>query len=1013
MVYPAARLLLRRATAALCFLLPLCACHSAQALEQVSVQLKWLHHFQFAGYYAAQEKGFYREEGLEVTIREGGPATEVEDEVVSGRADFGVGTSALLLRRARGEDLVVLGQIFQHSAAILLTPRKSGIRTVADMAGRRFMYSNQHGDMLALLMKNGVSEKNILQVPHRGDPRDLIKGKADLMMAYSFNEPFILEQVGEPYLVFSPITYGIDFYGDNFFTTRANIDARRDQVEAFRKATLRGWRYALANKAEVADLILAKYSRERSRDWLLFEANQMESLIQPTLVEMGYQSPSRWQHISEVFARIGMLPDGFDPSGIIYDPRPGENYRLLLGILLICGTVIAILTATVMKFRQLNQSLKQEVSERKSAEEAFRESEERLRVIFDTSQAGIVMVDPQGTIRFANKRMAEMFGTSYGELIGSSYVSHLHPDQCAVGSALMLKLISGEVDQASTERHYKSGKDGGFWGYLSGRRLETPDGKLRALVGIISDITDRIKADEARGKALMLVETLLEQSPMGIIVFEGETGHCIRLNRAAAEISGGVPEAIVGCSFRESASWREAGLVDVAEVVLADGVARPFETDLHTSNGREVTLRCYLSRFVVEERAHLLVLGQDITEERRLERENRRIEAQMLNMQKLESLGVLAGGIAHDFNNILTGIVGNITFAQLALDPSEKASGPLLKAEKACQRAAELASQLLTFARGGQPIKRAFSVKPLVGESASLVLRGTNVRGRIDIPDALSIIEADEGQISQAFNNIVINAVHAMPGGGTLRIAGADETLEPGNRLGLAPGNYVRLSFSDEGCGISEEDLKRIFDPYFTTKTGGTGLGLASTHSIIKKHEGVILVESKPGKGTTFTIYLPSTGEASMADGVEEQVPAQAKGGGSVVVMDDEEMIRDLAWAMLTELGYQVRTCSDGGEAVELYRGSRAAGTPLSAVIMDLTIPGGMGGKEAARRILEIDPGARLIVSSGYSNDPVMSDYQSFGFCATLVKPYCAREIARVLSLALPREGSGSPCQGG
>lgn len=175
----------------------------------------------------------------------------------------------------------------------------------------------------------------------------------------------------------------------------------------------------------------------------------------------------------------------------------------------------------------------------------------------------------------------------------------------------------------------------------------------------------------------------------------------------------------------------------------------------------------------------------------------------------------------------------------------------------------------------------------------------------------------------------------------------------------------------------------------------------------------MILVESKLGKGTSFTIHLPSTGASSLAAGVEEQVPAQAPGGGSVAVMDDEEMIRDLTGAMLTELGYQVRTCSDGAEAVELYRGSRAAGTPLSAVIMDLTIPGGMGGKEAARRILEIDPGACLIVSSGYSNDPVMSDYQSFGFCATLVKPYSAREVARVLSLALPKEGSGSPCRGG
>ncbi|WP_026842611.1 ABC transporter substrate-binding protein [Citrifermentans bremense] len=973
----------------------------ALALEKATVQLKWLHHFQFAGYYAALEKGFYRRAGLDVTIKEGGPRTEVEDEVLSGRADFGVGTSAILLRRARGEDLVVLGQIFQHSAAVLITPRSTGIRSIADMARRRFMYSNQHGDMLTLLRQNGVSEKELVQVPHNGDPRDLIRGKADVMMGYSFNEPFILEQEGVPYLLFSPLTYGIDFYGDNFFTTRANIEAKPELARAFRKATLEGWRYAMANKSEIVDLILAKYSREKSRDWLMFEANQMESLIQPTLVELGYQNPERWRQIGESFAKLGMVPEGFDSTGVSFDPAPGKYYRVILQILLVCGSVIAVLVVIVMKFKQLNGSLKAQVAERKAAEEALRESEERLRVIFETSQAGIVMVDPKGVIRFANKRMAEMFGCPHDKLIGSDYKSHLHPEQCEVGSKLMEQLIRGEMEQACTERRYLCGEHGDFWGYLSGRRLEAPDGKLQALVGIISDITDRIKADEARGKALMLVETLLAHSPMGITVFDGESGACILLNQAAAGISGGTREALLGRDFRGLHPWREAGLVAVAEKVLSDGLPRPFEAEIRSSRGRDIMLRCHLSRFDLEGRAHLLVLEQDVTEEMRLERENKRIEAQMLNMQKLESLGVLAGGIAHDFNNILTGIVGNISFAQLALPAAHKAAPPLLKAEKACQRAAELASQLLTFARGGQPIKKAFSVKPLVGESLSLVLRGTNVKGVIEIADDLCVIEADEGQINQAFNNIIINAVHAMPGGGTLTIAGEDAVMEAGNRFGLAPGPYVRLSFNDQGCGIPKADREKIFDPYFTTKTSGTGLGLASTHSIVARHGGMILVDSAPEKGSTFTIYLPSTGHSVAEEAGQDTAERLHGGGESVLVMDDEEMIRELTQSMLVELGYRVEVCSDGAEAVELYRAACARGERYSAVIMDLTVPGGMGGKDAARRILELDPEARLIVSSGYSNDPVMSEHRSFGFCATLVKPYTAGDIGRVLGEAI------------
>jgi len=999
--------LFRQMFAVLCFLLTVSSVQPAQALEKATIQLKWLHHFQFAGYYAALEKGFYKEVGLDVAIVEGAPTTEVEKEVTSGRADFGVGTSALLLHRAHGDDLVVLAQIFQHSPAIFLTPRKTGIRSLADLAGRRFMYSNQDGDMLTLLRKGGIDEKRIIKVAHRGDPRDLIDGKADVMIAYSFNEPFILEQAGEPYLTFSPLTYGVDFYGDNLFTTRDLVDTRPEFVEAFRQATLRGWRYALDHKSEIADLILARYSRGKSRDWLMFEANQMDTLIQPSLVELGYQSPSRWQQISEGFAQLGMLPKGADPTGIIYAPKPPNEYHLLFGIILISCAIIAILTAVVISFRRLNRNLRAEIAERRHAEEAFRESEERLRVIFETSHAGIIMVDPQGIITFANGRMAKMFGCSLDQLTGSRYTDHLHPRSNQQGSALMRQLIGGEIESVHTERLYQHADGSEFWGYLSGRRLETVDGELRALVGIIADITDRKKAEEARGKALVFIETLLAQSPMGIRVFDGETGACIRVNQAMADMTGGTIEALFQQDFRQLSSWQHAGLTAVAEAVLSDGRARPVEAQLQSTFGKEITGRFFLSRFIVEEKSHLLVIGQDATEEKRLDKENKRIEAQMLNMQKLESLGVLAGGIAHDFNNILTGIMGNISLAQMVLEPAHRASTTLLKAEKASQRAAELAAQLLTFSKGGQPIKKAFSVKTLVGESISLVLRGTNIRGVVEMPD--TIIEADEGQINQAFNNIIINAVHAMPGGGTLTIRGEKPAFGSGNRLGLAAGEYVSLTFTDEGCGISEADQKMIFDPYFTTKANGTGLGLASTHSIIKRHGGLILVNSSVGKGTSFTIYLPATVKTSMQINPEQQPSPTARKGGSVLVMDDEAIIRDLASEMLQELGYDVRTCSDGAEAIELYRAANESGEAFSAVIMDLTIPGGMGGKQAAQHIIKIDPEARLIVSSGYSNDPVIAEYAKAGFCATLLKPYSAGEIARALRESVPAEVMAYP----
>jgi signal transduction histidine kinase/CheY-like chemotaxis protein len=380
--------------------------------------------------------------------------------------------------------------------------------------------------------------------------------------------------------------------------------------------------------------------------------------------------------------------------------------------------------------------------------------------------------------------------------------------------------------------------------------------------------------------------------------------------------------------------------------------------------------------------------------------DRRKYEEERLKMDKLESLGVLAGGIAHDFNNIITGILGNISLARIYLDQSHKSFRPLGAAEKASQRAAELAHQLLTFARGGIPIKKTITLQHIINECVSFNLRGSNVQGVIDIPDSIHAVEADEGQISQAFGNIILNGVQAMPGGGTLEIHGENVTLGDKNKMALPPGKYVKIDFMDKGCGITVENQEKIFDPYFTTKAKGTGLGLSSAYSIIIRHGGFIDLHSVIGAGTTFTCFLPSTGEIIPEQRADLESPDVGDPvGGAVLVMDDEEMIRDIAAEILDYLGFQATTCTKGEEAVELYKSAKESGSPFYAAIMDLTIPGGMGGKEAAEKILEIDPDARLIVSSGYSVDPVMAHYKSYGFRGAVGKPYEAKEIARVLSV--------------
>jgi signal transduction histidine kinase/ActR/RegA family two-component response regulator len=376
--------------------------------------------------------------------------------------------------------------------------------------------------------------------------------------------------------------------------------------------------------------------------------------------------------------------------------------------------------------------------------------------------------------------------------------------------------------------------------------------------------------------------------------------------------------------------------------------------------------------------------------------ERKRAEDELIKAQKLESLGVFAGGIAHDFNNILTSILANLSFARMQLSPSHTISKRLEECEKATVRASELTRQLLTFARGGEPVKKLIDPAPLVREAASFVLRGSTVRSIVDLPADLWCLEADAGQLSQSLHNLLINAAQAMPDGGEVTVRGGNKSLDADNTHRLPAGDYIRITVEDHGCGIPRENLARIFDPYFTTKSQGSGLGLASVYSIVKRHGGTVGISSTLGVGSSFDIHLPAS-PGKRPEGVAVKVTAELHGGGRILIMDDEDFIRAIATEILQYKGYEVASCADGREAVDLYRSARQGNVPYAAVILDLTIPGGMGGKEAAVLILELDPEAVLIVSSGYSNDPVIANYQNFGFSGSISKPFDADTLAREL----------------
>ncbi|MEK6631601.1 MAG: ATP-binding protein, partial [Acidobacteriota bacterium] len=409
-------------------------------------------------------------------------------------------------------------------------------------------------------------------------------------------------------------------------------------------------------------------------------------------------------------------------------------------------------------------------------------------------------------------------------------------------------------------------------------------------------------------------------------------------------------------------------------LVARDGTARQVELSATPIRGDDGAI------------VAVVLVARDVTDAARLDEER-------LKASKLASLGVLAGGIAHDFNNILTAVVGNISLAQMEEGPAAQRHN-LAQAEKACMRAKALTHQLLTFSKGGAPLKKVIVLREIIREATSFALRGSNVRCEFSLPEGLWAVDADEGQIVQVVNNLVINAVQAMPDGGVLEVRA--ENVPAGSDRNAAEPSQVRIAIQDQGMGIPEEHLSKIFDPYFTTKQSGSGLGLATCYSIARNHGGHIDVSSVVGQGTTMFISLPAVVDTGRPV-AEEAHAAIERGKGRVLVMDDEDAIRDLAREMLGRLGYRVDVAADGREAIELYTEARKAGDGFDTVIIDLTVPGGMGGKDAIKALLALDPDATAIVSSGYADDPVMSEYQQYGFKGVMPKPFGVADLSRLL----------------
>ncbi len=533
-------------------------------------------------------------------------------------------------------------------------------------------------------------------------------------------------------------------------------------------------------------------------------------------------------------------------------------------------------------------------------------------------------------------------------------------------------------------------------------------GQVIGLVGIGRDITHIKQMEQALARSEALLRAVFDNISEGIVVTDLE-GRILEINTAALELwAPRGRQEVLGQSIFELLPFPSEFIRKENENIrraVREGRSYTAERIFPGPNGQE---RVRLSRLFPLRDADGQVIGiinitRDITEEKRMEEERRR-------MEKLEAVGLLAGGIAHDSNNLLTAVMGNIALARLQLPAEHEAQKLLAEAERASLRTRDLTRQLLTFAKGGEPIRELATIADLLHDITRFILRGSSVRPAITIAPDLWPVEVDKGQFGQVVQNIVLNARQAMPAGGTFHLNAENITIAPPGQGNIPPGPYVRITFRDEGVGIPREHLSRIFDPYFTTKQEGSGLGLAVVHSIVRRHGGYITVDSVLGKGTTFTIYLPAKpAERAPLEMARPTLAVPEKYAGRILIMDDEVMVQELLKRYLSQLGFECEVVGDGRQMLERYQEARRAGRPFDLVIMDLTIPGGMGGKDAIVRLRQLDPWARAVVVSGYANDPIMARYAEYGFDGVVAKPFNLENLKAALLKVLERGAASAP----
>ncbi len=855
------------------------------SLGEVSLQLRWYHQFQFAGYYAALEKGFYEDVGLRVNLVEGGRNKRTVEEVLSGDSEYGVSNSEILYHRLQGKPLVALAAIFQHSALVLVSKKEFKIHSPQDLAGKQVaMFPGPKTvELQAMFLDEGVSLRNLNILKRSGIIEDLANPRLQALAAYITDQPYLLDQRGIEYTILKPITFGIDFYGDCLFTTERELKMHPQRVKAFREASLKGWEYAMKNKDEMIGIISTRYHSSKSPEHLRYEAEAMQPLILPDLVNIGHMNQGRWRHIAETFRRLGMIDDEFSLDGFIYSTDKKPNVIGLywtIGIIALIGGLISLLTILLLKF---NHRLHREISERKLAEAEIARERDFVAAILQWIESIVVVIDLDGYVVSFNTAAEKCSGYRLDEVQKEPFWDVLVPeDEREVVQKSILNAKAGAIPNENKN----------YWVAKNGQKrlihwfnsvLRDRGGNIEFVLCTGLDLTERSQIEEALESREEHYQAIFENIEEGY--FECDLkGNLINVNSALIEILGFSMDELIGLNYRDYMDRETADKVFEMynaiyksgksekylsyEIIQKKGDRRVMEASIslsHDSSGKPVGF-------------HGIV--RDVTERKRL-------EEMMVQSEKMISLGGLAAGMAHEINNplgVMTALAQTIerrflTSLRKNREAAEKTGvnlqnlaayvqeqgvmESLAGIRDAGKRAAGIVRNMLDFSRKSESTQEKCDVRSILDKALELASSDYDLKKSFDFrairiekqyQQDLPAIYAVRTEIEQVVLNLLKNSAQAM----IKRIYDQDSPLIV---LRISrDSDWIRIEVEDNGPGMDEKTRKRVFEPFFTTKEvgKGTGLGLSVSYFIItENHHGEFSVESRLNAGTKFIIRLP------------------------------------------------------------------------------------------------------------------------------------------------------------